>query len=79
MVFMIWSTRHNKFGQRTHTLIIISGGQLKAKNGQKYVVNQYRTAEGFYVGRSCAFIYIIAFIVMMILTAVLTYLIFVPR
>jgi hypothetical protein len=56
-----------------------SGGQLKSKNGQKYVVNQYRTAEGFYVSRPCAFVYLILFLVMMLLSALVTYLIFVPR
>lgn len=59
--------------------ISILGGQLKSKNGQKYVVNQYRDAEGFYVTRSCAFIYLVLFIIMMILTALLTYVILVPR
>lgn len=58
---------------------LISGGQLKSKNGQKYVVNQYNSADGFYITKSCAFIYFVIFVIMMILTALLTYILIVPR
>ncbi|CAO1436554.1 unnamed protein product [Diamesa hyperborea] len=57
---------------------INEGGQLKAKSGQKYVINQYKTAEGFYVTQICGYLYFVALIVMIILTALITYFLIVP-
>lgn len=75
----LWLCEISEVKIKIKTSISILGGQLKSKNGQKYVVNQYRDAEGFYVTRSCAFIYLVLFVIMMILTALLTYVILVPR
>jgi hypothetical protein len=60
-------------------LIVLPGGQLKSKNGQKYVVNQFNRAEGFYVSRPCAIFYIAVVIIMALLAALLTYVLLVPR
>lgn len=58
---------------------IFLGGQLKTKNGQKYVVNQYRSPEGYFISKPCGFLYILLLIIMMILTAIITYLLLSQR
>lgn len=63
-----------------NNLLIFIGGQLKTKNGQKYVVNQFnQSPQGYFISKPCGLFYILLLIAMMILTALITYVLLVPR
>lgn len=52
-------------------LFEISGGQLKTKNGQKYIVND--TRDGIFVSKSCAILTAIIAVLAIIVAILVTY------
>lgn len=55
-----------------------SGGQLKTKNGQKYIIN-HRQNEGFYISKSHAILIAALIAIVMAAYAVLMYFLFASR
>lgn len=56
-----------------------SGGQLKTKNGQKYIINHHRPNEGFYISKSHAILIAALIAIVMAAYAVLMYFLFASR
>lgn len=54
--------------------IIIPGGQLKSKNGQKYVLNHYQKPESYCFTKVCLLTSLAIFIMSFFLGSLLTYL-----
>lgn len=56
-----------------------SGGQLKSKNGQKYIINHHRPNDGFYISKSHAILIAALIAIVMAAYAVLMYFLFASR
>lgn len=66
----MWPHHNNNMANRT-TPVHILGGQMKSKNGQKYVVNQ--KPDGYFLTKSCAALIAISTIVALIAVFLLTF------
>lgn len=56
-----------------------SGGQLKSKNGQKYIINHRQNNDGFYISKSHAILIAALIAIVMAAYAVLMYFLFASR
>lgn len=55
----------------------LAGGQLKSKNGQKYVVNQ--KPDGYFLTKSCAILIGVATVIAMVLVFLITFFLLTQR